>query len=61
MRAIVIGGGIGGLAAAMALRQAGIDVAVFERAGAYREVGAGLTLWPNALHALTTLGLCDAT
>lgn len=57
MRAIVVGGGIGGLAAAMALRQAGIDVAVFERAGAYREVGAGLTLWPNAVRALAALGL----
>jgi 2-polyprenyl-6-methoxyphenol hydroxylase-like FAD-dependent oxidoreductase len=57
MRVLVVGGGIGGLAAALALRQAGIDVAVFERAGAYREVGAGLTLWPNALHALQALGL----
>ena len=57
MKVIIIGGGIGGLAAGVALRQAGVDVVVFERAGAYREVGAGLTLWPNAVRALRVLGL----
>lgn len=59
MKVIIIGGGIGGLAVAIALRQANIDAVVFERAGAYREVGAGLTLWPNAVNALRKIGLGD--
>jgi 2-polyprenyl-6-methoxyphenol hydroxylase-like FAD-dependent oxidoreductase len=57
MKVLVIGAGIGGLAAAVALRQAGQTVDVFERVQALQEVGAGLTLWPNAVKALRTLGL----
>ncbi len=56
-KAIIIGAGIGGLAAGIALRQAGWTVAVYEAAPAPHEVGAGLTLWPNALEALHHLGL----
>jgi len=52
MRALIIGGGIGGLAAGLALRGAGLDVAVFERAPEFRTVGAGLTLWANAVNSL---------
>jgi 2-polyprenyl-6-methoxyphenol hydroxylase-like FAD-dependent oxidoreductase len=59
-RALIIGGGIGGLCAAIALRQAGIDVTVFERVTQMHEVGAGLTLWTNAVRALQKLGLADA-
>lgn len=59
-RALIIGGGIGGLCAAIALRQAGIDVTVFERVTEMQEVGAGLTLWTNAVRALQKLGLTDA-
>src|SRR5260370_29738357 len=59
-RALIIGGGIGGLCAAIALRQAGIDVTVFERVTEMQEVGAGLTLWTNAVWALQKLGLTDA-
>jgi len=58
-RAIVVGAGIGGLAAAVALRLAGLDVWVLERAPELAEVGAGLSLWPNALRALDVLGLGD--
>jgi len=58
-RALVIGGGIGGLSAAIALRQAGLDVTVFERAPEIREVGAGLQIWSNATHALKKLGVAD--
>ena len=56
---IIIGGGIGGLTTAIALRQIGMDVAVFEKADQIREVGSGLPLWANALKALHTLGLTD--
>jgi FAD-dependent urate hydroxylase len=55
--ALVIGGGIGGLAAALALRQIGWRVSVHERAAAVGEVGAGIALWTNGLHALDRLGM----
>ena len=55
--AVIVGGGIGGLAAAIALQRRNWQVEVLERAEAFGEVGAGLTLWPNALRALDALGL----
>jgi 2-polyprenyl-6-methoxyphenol hydroxylase-like FAD-dependent oxidoreductase len=58
--ATVVGGGIGGLAAAIALRRRGWRVEVLERAGEFTEIGAGISLWPNALRALDALGLADA-
>ena len=57
---IVVGAGIGGLCAAIALRRAGIETHVFERAPELAEVGAGISLWANALRALDSLGLGDA-
>jgi 2-polyprenyl-6-methoxyphenol hydroxylase-like FAD-dependent oxidoreductase len=57
MRAIIIGGGIAGLASALALTRRGWQVEVFERAPEFTEVGAGLSLWPNALRALDALGV----
>src|SRR6187399_2960822 len=57
MRAIVVGGGIAGLASAIGLREHGWDVEVLEQAPAFEEVGAGLSLWPNALNALDELGV----
>lgn len=59
-RALVIGGGIGGLATALGLRQAGYQVEVFERAPELKEVGAGIALWANGLRALDRLGVGDA-
>ena len=60
MRVIVIGAGIAGLSAAIALRKVGIDVTVYERAPSLREVGAGIGLWANACRALDYLGAGDA-
>ena len=57
---IVAGGGIGGLAAAIALRTAGCRVTVLEKAAEFAEIGAGIQLGPNAFHALGTLGVADA-
>jgi 2-polyprenyl-6-methoxyphenol hydroxylase-like FAD-dependent oxidoreductase len=58
-KAIIIGGGIGGMTAALALKQVDIDVSVFEQAPELREVGSGLPLWTNAIRALQKLGLAD--
>ncbi|NGO49240.1 FAD-dependent monooxygenase [Streptomyces ureilyticus] len=58
--ATIVGGGIGGLAAAVALHHRGWHVEVLERAPEFTEIGAGISLWPNALHALEVLGLADA-
>jgi 2-polyprenyl-6-methoxyphenol hydroxylase-like FAD-dependent oxidoreductase len=57
VRAAIVGGGIGGLAAAVALRRVGIETVVFERAERLDPVGAGLTLSPNAVRALERLGV----
>ena len=56
----VIGGGIGGAAAALALHRAGIQAIVYERAPELREVGAGMMLWPNATRALRELGVLQS-
>lgn len=56
-QAIVVGGGIGGLAAAAALRRIGWQAIVLERAAELREIGAGMSQAPNALRALEALGV----
>ncbi len=55
--AIVVGAGIGGLAAAIALQHADVAVTVLEQSASLDPVGAGLTLQPNAVRALRWLGL----
>jgi salicylate hydroxylase len=60
LRVAVVGGGIGGLTAALALSQRGFETHVFEQADELREIGAGITLSPNAVKALRALGLEDA-
>lgn len=54
---VVMGAGIGGLTAAIALRRRGIDAHVFEAAPALRAAGAGIVLSPNAMQVLRRLGL----
>ena len=60
MRIVIVGGGIGGLAAALALRREGFEPLVYERAPALLEVGAAIALWPNAFRVLERLGLGEA-
>lgn len=56
-KAVVVGAGIGGLAAALALLRRGWQVEALERAPALREVGAGLQISPNGFRVLDALGL----
>jgi 2-polyprenyl-6-methoxyphenol hydroxylase-like FAD-dependent oxidoreductase len=57
---VVVGGGIGGLATALAVSRPGHHVVVLERGERFTEIGAGLQLAPNGLHALDRLGLGEA-
>jgi salicylate hydroxylase len=57
LRTAIVGGGLGGMAAAVALAQAGIDVRVYEQAQQLTEVGAGVSLAPNGLRMLERLGV----
>jgi 2-polyprenyl-6-methoxyphenol hydroxylase-like FAD-dependent oxidoreductase len=59
MRIAIIGGGIGGLTAALALRQFGFKPQVFEQAPQLLEVGAAIVMWPNAMRVLRRLELAD--
>jgi 2-polyprenyl-6-methoxyphenol hydroxylase-like FAD-dependent oxidoreductase len=60
-RAVVVGGGIGGLSVAIALRRAGIEAVVFERRDASEKInaGAGMVLWHNAVRALQRIDVAD--
>ncbi|MES2955051.1 MAG: FAD-dependent monooxygenase, partial [Pseudomonadota bacterium] len=60
MQALIAGGGIGGLAAALATARAGWDVRLYERAPVFSEVGAGIQLGPNVVRVLHGWGLADA-
>ena len=58
-RVAIIGGGIGGLAAALALEQRGIETDIYEQSAQLGEIGAGLNLSPNALKVFRALGIED--
>ena len=60
LRIAVVGAGLGGLTAAVALRQAGFDVDVYEQAPELTEVGGGINMGPNAARVLYRLGLGKA-
>src|SRR5260370_28185739 len=57
LRIGVIGGGIGGLTAALSLRQAGFTVDVYEQAPQLTQIGGGINMGPNAARILRRLGL----
>ena len=59
-KALVAGGGIGGLTAALCLARAGFRAAVFERSAAFEELGAGIQISPNGARVLHHLGLAAA-
>ena len=59
MKVLIAGGGIGGMAAAIALLKQGIDVEIYEQAGEMREIGAGIQISPNGNRALNTLGVFE--
>ena len=59
MKAIIVGGGIGGLTAALMLHARGIECEVYERSDAVRELGGGINTLPHAIKALKDLGLLE--
>jgi 2-polyprenyl-6-methoxyphenol hydroxylase-like FAD-dependent oxidoreductase len=59
VRIAIAGGGIGGLTAALALREFGFAAEVYEQAPALLDVGAAIAIWPNAMRVLERLGLGD--
>ena len=60
MRAVIVGGGIGGLTTALCLERRGWDVCVLEQAERIAEVGAGIQISPNGMKVLAQLGLAEA-
>jgi 2-polyprenyl-6-methoxyphenol hydroxylase-like FAD-dependent oxidoreductase len=60
MPVLVVGGGIGGLAAALALARKGLAVELLEQADEFKEVGAGIQLGPNVFRMFEVLGLTEA-
>lgn len=61
MKAIIIGAGMGGMSAALALRQIGIDTEVYERVTENKPVGAAISVWSNGVKCLNYLGLEEQT
>ncbi len=57
MKAIIVGGGIGGLTTALMLRARGIDCELFEQSDTIRELGVGINTLPHAIRELAGLGL----
>jgi salicylate hydroxylase len=59
MRVAIVGGGLGGLAAALFLKRAGLQAIVYEQASEVREVGAGIVVSPNMVRLMAKLGLAE--
>lgn len=60
MHIIISGAGIGGLTTALALQLRGHQVTIYERVSSYTSVGAGISLWPNAVNVLSQIGVGGA-
>ena len=58
-KVVIVGAGIAGLTAALAMARNGLDAEIYEQAPELTEVGAGVGLWGNAFRALRTIGLAD--
>jgi len=59
MKIAILGGGVAGVSNAIALKQAGFDVSVYERHKSASNIGAGIVVWPNAAYVLEQLGVLD--
>ena len=59
LRVAIVGAGMGGLAAAATLRRVGIDVQVYEQAGRFGRIGAGIQMMPNSMKVLRGIGIED--
>ena len=59
MKALIVGGGIGGLTLALMLHQRGIDCELFEQSDGIRELGVGINTLPHAIKELRELGLME--
>src|SRR5437016_11437040 len=59
MKAIIVGGGIGGLTTALMLRARGIECELYEQADSIRELGVGINTLPHAIRELAAIGLLD--
>jgi 2-polyprenyl-6-methoxyphenol hydroxylase-like FAD-dependent oxidoreductase len=57
MKALIVGGGVAGLATAVAFQRVGVEFELFERAPEIRDIGAGKSLWRNGVQALDWLGV----
>ncbi|MEA5462600.1 FAD-dependent urate hydroxylase HpxO [Leptothoe sp. PORK10 BA2] len=57
LKVIIVGAGMGGLTTALAMRQAGYEVEIYDRVGTLRPAGAGISLWSNGVKVLNRLGL----
>lgn len=57
MKVAILGGGVAGVSSAIALKQKGFDVSIYERRQSASNIGAGIVLWPNATYVLQQLGV----
>ena len=56
MKIAILGGGVAGVSSAIALKQKGFDVSIYERHGSASNIGAGIVVWPNAAYVLERSG-----
>ena len=59
MKIAILGGGVAGVSSAIALKQKGFDVSVYERHASASNIGAGIVVWPNAAYILEQLGVLN--